>query len=262
MRQLLPEPARDLPDRVALEEAYATPAGPMLRANFVVSLDGAVEVEGHSAPLGGSADMDVFATLRALSDVVLVGASTARLEDYGPAKVRPEAVERRRGRGQEPIPPVAVVTASAALDPEALFFSREERRGISPPRPIVFTCEAAPLERRTRLAAVADVVLCGADVVGLGLALGELRARGLTQVVCEGGPTLFSSLVSEGLVGELCLTHSPVLAGPGHRPLAVGAEQFGEGAVWDEVVHWRRSFLAEGDGMLFARYRFERVEQP
>lgn len=261
MRQLFPGPGRALTDRIALEEAYATPVDPSLRVNFVVSLDGAIEVNGQSAPLGGQADRDVFATLRALTDVVLVGASTTRAEGYGPAKVLPEAVERRRQRGQAAIPPIAVVTATAALDPDAALFSSEPRRGIVPPRPIILTCETAPIDRRRRLEDVADVVLCGVESVDMTLALAELRARGLPQVLCEGGPTLFTTLLGEGLVDELCLTHSLVLAGPGHHSLVVAAKRFGEGAVWDQLIHWRLSFLAEDEGLLLARYRFERAEQ-
>ncbi|MBO0693122.1 MAG: dihydrofolate reductase family protein, partial [Acidimicrobiaceae bacterium] len=145
-------------------------------------------------------------------------------------------------------------------DPDGLLFSRQPRRGITPPRPIVLTCETAPVDRRKRLAEVADVALCGVETVDMALALAELRARGFAQVLCEGGPTLFTTLVSEGLVDELCLTHSLVLAGPDHHSLVVAAKRFGEGVVWDELVHWRMSFLAEDDGLLFARYQFERTE--
>lgn len=261
MRQLLPEPGRPLLDRVAFEEAYATPLDPSLRVNFVVSLDGVIEVKGQAGALSGPADMELFASLRALTDVILVGASTVRSENYGPAKVAAEAVERRRRRGQAPIPPIAVVTATAGLDPDGLLFSREPRRGIVPPRPIILTCETAPVDRRKRLAKVADVVVCGVETVDLTFALAQLWERGLPQVLCEGGPTLFTTLVGDGLVDELCLTHAPMLAGPGHQSLVVAAKHFGEGAVWDEVIRWRLSFLAEGDGMLFARYRFERADR-
>jgi hypothetical protein len=133
MRQLLPESGRTLDERVDLEAAYATPPDASLRANFVISLDAAVSVGGQSAALGGPADMEVFATLRALTDVVLVGASTVRAESYGPAKIAPPAIERRQARGQSPIPPIAVVTRTGDLDTDSHFFSREAVRGIVPP---------------------------------------------------------------------------------------------------------------------------------
>jgi riboflavin biosynthesis pyrimidine reductase len=43
--------------------------------------------------------------------------------------------------------------------------------------------------------------------------LDVLRARGLSRVLCEGGPLLLSQLVAADLLDELCLTLSPRLAG-------------------------------------------------
>jgi riboflavin biosynthesis pyrimidine reductase len=255
MRQLLPESGRTLDERVDLEAAYATPPDARLRANFVISLDAAVSVGGQSAALGGPADMDVFATLRALTDVVLVGAATVRAESYGPAKIAPPAIERRRARGQSPIPPIAVVTRTGDLDTDSHFFSRQAVRGIVPPPPIILTCEAMPAERRAALAQVADVAVCGDELVDDAVALAALRDRGLAQVLCEGGPTLLAGLVHAALVDELCLTHSPVLAGPGRQYLLGARQGSGAGVVWDDLSRWALTFLAEADGMLFARYR-------
>ena len=65
-----------------LAEAYAYPIGdaPWLRANMVSTLDGAGHHEGRSQPISGDADMRIFGTLRALADVVIVGAETVRQE--------------------------------------------------------------------------------------------------------------------------------------------------------------------------------------
>lgn len=253
MRQLLPEPVRLIESRAELEQAYATPGTPSLRANFVVSLDGAVEVEGHSAGLGSPADRAVLACLRGLSDVILVGASTVRRENYGPARVRPEARRRRAARGQQPLPTIAVVSGTAELDPTSRLFT-EQPDGVAAPRPVILTCDAAPRERRARLAEVAQVEVCGAASVDLPAALALLRARGLAQVTCEGGPILLGALVGGGLVDELCLSHAPVLVGPGHRGLLGTPWPDATGAPWVEPSRWRLDFLAEGDGMLFARY--------
>lgn len=54
-----------------------------VRANFVASLDGAASLEGRSEPLSSPADKRVYRLLRALSDVILVGAGTVRVEGYG-----------------------------------------------------------------------------------------------------------------------------------------------------------------------------------
>ena len=49
-----------------------------LRANFVSSLDGAVEIDGQSKALSSDSDSRVFSMIRRLADVVLVGAGTIR----------------------------------------------------------------------------------------------------------------------------------------------------------------------------------------
>jgi len=50
-----------------------------------------------------------------------------------------------------------------------------------------------------------------------------LRDRGLGQVLCEGGPHLLGQLAAEGLLDELCLTVTPLLAGPGPTRVVAGA---------------------------------------
>src|SRR5215472_15738405 len=66
----------------ALGEIYAYPAGRWVRANMIASVDGAIAVEGRSGPLSGVADKLVFAVLRSLADVIVVGARTVRAERY------------------------------------------------------------------------------------------------------------------------------------------------------------------------------------
>lgn len=68
---------------------------PGLRLNMISSVDGAASHAGRSGALGGQGDKGVFAVLRCLADVILVGAGTMRAERYGP--VRLEAGARRQG---------------------------------------------------------------------------------------------------------------------------------------------------------------------
>jgi riboflavin-specific deaminase-like protein len=192
MRALFPQPAPD----VDLAKAYAAPAGRHLRVNFAASADGSVTVDGRSRGLSSEADRAVFHLLRDMSDVVLVGAGTARTENYGGARQGPRGT-----------PPIAVVSRSLRLDPASRLFTD------TTVRPIVLTCAAAPDERRNALAGLADVVVVGDDDVDLAAALDVLAHRGLAQVLCEGGPHLFGSLLAAGLVDELCLTVAPLLAG-------------------------------------------------
>ena len=46
-------------------------------------------------------------------------------------------------------------------------------------------------------------------------AVAELRERGCRRILCEGGPTLFGSVLEAGILDELFLTVSPLFAGWG-----------------------------------------------
>jgi riboflavin biosynthesis pyrimidine reductase len=196
-------PAAD--EVVDLETFYAPPAGRHLRMDFVQSLDGAIAVNGRSKGLQSPADLRVFRTLRNVSDAVLVGAGTARQEGYGPVRLTPEGVAWRERTGRAAEVPLVVVSRSGGrdLDPSRLA-----------PSTLVLTCEAGA--RQT--AVPFEQVVCGIDAVDLAAGLDELAARGYGRLVCEGGPQLFSDLLALGLVDELCLTLSPLLAG-GSPPL-------------------------------------------
>jgi len=244
IRQLLPV-AREPLGEEELEQSYFRPSGRHVRANFVTTLDGAVEVGGRSGPLGAPADREVFVALRCVSDVVLVGSGTALAERYGPVLLSEERRHRRRRRGQAARPPVAVVSDSARIDPSARVFTEPADGDAA--RPLVITSASAAADRRRALASVADVIVAGDTEVDLDAALGALAERGLARVLCEGGPTIFGRLVAAGLLDELCLTLSGTLAGAGHLGLA--------GAVPHPAVALELHELYEGDGLLMAAYR-------
>jgi riboflavin biosynthesis pyrimidine reductase len=243
------QPGREGPlEDEDLEGLYTLPSGRYLRANFLATLDGAVEFGGTSSSLGGSEDdFRVFMTLRALTDVVVVGATTLRAEDYGPARLSAERAARRRARGDDRLPTVAVFTSTAQVNPAARVF-REHGDGDERPRPIVVTCEAAPAEQRKALAEVAEVLVAGEKTVEPSVALEQLATRGLSRQLCEGGPTLFSSLLNAGLVNELCLTTRLALAGPGHGGLT-------RGPAFEALQTFEMEQLLTGDGVLLGRYR-------
>ncbi|MFC4602785.1 pyrimidine reductase family protein [Rhodococcus kronopolitis] len=198
-------------DDGGLRELYRGPADldrPWVRVNFVSSIDGAVTADGTSGRLGTPADRRVFATLRELADVVLVGAGTVRAEDYGGARFDDAARARRRARGQSDAPPIAVVTAGARVDPRSRLLTD------TAVAPLILTCGAAPTENRDALAgAGARVLELGDRAVSTAAILDALDGLGLRRVLCEGGPTLFGQLLADDAVDELCLTTSPVLVG-------------------------------------------------
>jgi riboflavin-specific deaminase-like protein len=238
MRRLYPTPGA-VADVAALEAEYLVAARHHVRANFVMSLDGMVEVEGRSGSLGGEADRAAFMAMRAVSDAILVGAGTIRAENYGPVRLDADAITRRGARQQKPLPRLAIVSNQADLEPRARVFA-----GDTPP--LLFTTAAA-VARRRDLAEVAEMVACGDRQVDITVAVERLRERELGRILCEGGPTLLRSLLFADLLDELCCTTAPRLVGTGHRSL------LGDQPVSDPI-NLRLNGVLEGDGMLLARY--------
>lgn len=89
--------------------AYAWPER-CLRVNFVTTMDGHVQgADGLSGTLSSREDRRLFHMLRAGCDAILVGAGTARAENYGPVGVKPEW---RDLRGKADPPTLIMVSAS------------------------------------------------------------------------------------------------------------------------------------------------------
>lgn len=243
MRALLPSavPSVDLLEAYAVPPA-SRPGSVFVRCNMISSLDGAISLQGRSGALGGAADRRVFQVLRALADVVLVGAGTARAERYGPARLDDSLRGHRSAEGRAPVPPIAVVTGRGELDWSSPFFTAAEVR------PIVFAPRASARVVPARARELADVVAAGEDRVDPRLALDHLLRAGYRSVLLEGGPGLNADVVHAGLLDELCLTISPrVVAGSGARIFA-GPEL--PEPLGLEVVH-----LLEEDGFLFYRLK-------
>ncbi|NUT59013.1 MAG: pyrimidine reductase family protein, partial [Agromyces sp.] len=90
---------------------------------------------------------------------------------------------------------------------------------------IVVTHAAAPADRRDPLAEVADVLVCGAASVDVREMVDALAEAGLPQVLCEGGPHLFGSLIEADRVDELCLSLSPMLVAGAAGRIVRGAPE-------------------------------------
>lgn len=235
-------------DEDRLHTLYGYPdAGPgrvVVRANMIASLDGAATTGGVSGGLGGPGDRQLFAVLREVADVIVVGAGTARAEGYGGARMTVAQRARRQARGQAEIPPIALVTRSGDLRPDLPVLTDSEVP------PLVLTCAAAAPGVRARLGARAEVWDCSAAEPGqvdLGVALSRLADRGLHRILTEGGPSLLGTFLDQHLLDELCLTVAPLLVGGSAGRVAVGAA---EAATAMDRAH----LLSDDDGYLYTRY--------
>jgi riboflavin biosynthesis pyrimidine reductase len=216
-----------------------------IRANMIVSVDGAIAVAGRSGGLQTPGDTHVFTALRDLADVVLVGWATAAAENYGPARPS-EDVRSRYGLAADL--PVAVVSRSLRLDETARLFTDN--------RPLVITSAGPDNPRWAELARHADLLTCRAPDAGIdfGAARAALAERGLTRVLCEGGPRILTELLRAAQLDELCLTLSPLAVGPDPADGRLLA-----GDPWSAGPQGLRlQGVLEEDGTLFLRYSVAR----
>lgn len=245
MDQLLPTAATGLDDD-ALARLYDYPPDldrPWVKVNFISSTDGAVTVGGRSGGMADANDKRIFALGRTLADVVLVGAGTALIERYRGIKPNELRAIRRVALGLAPVPPIAVVSGSCTVLPDSPLVTDT----VTPT--IVVTTAAAPAQRKKALAdAGAEIVVAGDDVVDPAAALAALDARGLRRVCCEGGPTLFGSLIVADLVDELCLSVAPLL-------VAGDSGRIAHGAPPAAPTRLRLASVLHADDMLMLRYR-------
>lgn len=213
-------PSFDLPEELAA--LYGGVLGftePRLYANFVASVDGVVALPGlpqssHLIAAGSDHDRFVMGLLRACADAVLIGAGTLHgsprthwTAEHAYPPAAPLYAELRRRRGRPPQPTLAVLSGSGRIDPQHPGFDE---------RSLVLTSEQGAAQLGGRLPRSAAIVPIGdQQPLDPAVAVETLRAAGHELILCEGGPLLFGELVGAGLVDELFLTLSPVLAGHG-----------------------------------------------
>jgi riboflavin biosynthesis pyrimidine reductase len=209
---------------------------PRVYANFVSTLDGVVAVpplprSNRIVAADSAADRFLMGLLRAFADVVLIGSGTLRHSPTGtwlPEKVYPPAAddfrELRRLRGRPAAPEVAVLSGHGSVDPQHPLFATGA---------VLLTSHGGAARLEGRLPDATTVLALGAaPVLEPRRVVDALHERGHRLVLSEAGPHTFGALLAGGLVDELFLTVSPLLAGdagPGSRyRLVEGADLVAE----------------------------------
>jgi riboflavin biosynthesis pyrimidine reductase len=244
------------------------PTRPWIYANFVQTLDGIVSLlgdEASGADIGGlPEDRWLMDLLRAHADAVILGMGTLRTEQRlqrprprGPVFriVDPELqqLRARLGRVRERN---ILVTARAAfqLNDYAVF------DGELVDATVLTTHEGARrLEsQRTRYPA-GDIVAVdpAGDSVDLPQAIAALQQRyGIRYLLCEGGPSLYSAMLTSGLIDEKFLTVSPIEVGAmsahGPRPTVLPGVSLSK----QDAVRWRWLSCRK-----VADYQFHRIRR-
>jgi riboflavin biosynthesis pyrimidine reductase len=239
---------------------------PYVIGNFVTTLDGVVSLQSPGHEGGGAIsgsdphDQMVMGLLRAVADVVIVGAGTVRAADrrhlWTAGYICPSLAgvydRLRTALGKAEPPLNVIVTARGDLDPDRRVFQsgevpvlivttapgarRVRERGLPPPVQVIAMESGGRLRARSVLDAVS-------------------RARRGELILIEGGPHLIGDFFAEQCLDELFLTLAPQIAGrgdSGERPGLVEGKRFApEHPLWGTLVGVRRA-----ESHLFLRYSF------
>lgn len=262
---------RSLPLPPRLARLYGRLRMPLARArphvisNFVTSLDGVVSLNEKGHASGGdisgfsAQDRMVMGLLRAIADVVIVGAGTLGVDRHHvwtAERIFPRlAGEYRRLRkalGGRDLPLMVVVSGSGRLDLRLPVFTSGELRSL-----VVTSAAGARRLRRSKVPASVEIrAVRGGRAIRARSILDQVRRMSAGKLILvEGGPRLLGDFFADRLLDEQFLTLAPQIAGrkAGDRRLGLvmGRTFAPQSSLWGRLIDVRR-----GKVHLFLRYSF------
>jgi riboflavin-specific deaminase-like protein len=210
-------------------------ARPFIAATFAITVDGKITTRNFT-PVDFTSREDKLHLFRqrALADAVLIG-HTSLKRDNVRLSLPAELQEARIKRKQTPAPVRVIVSNKGKIDSRLKIF----QSGSSPI--LVFSTTRMPRKTQAALGKKAILHLAESDDVDLGEMLRILRSQyRVRTVACEGGPTLFRSLLERGLVDQLNLTIAPYMFGGAKAPTLTGlSKEFLPGSVHCRLIQMR-----------------------
>ncbi len=193
---------------------------PYVFVNVAASLDGKISDESRrQLRISCDEDLKIVDELRASADAVMVGIGTVLADDPRLTVKSQELRKRRVSEGRDSNPVRVVVDSRCRVPLKARVLNGEART-------IIAVSEQADGERMERVSEHAEVIVSGKDRVDLKTLLAELKRRGIDRVMVEGGGTLISSLLAEGLVDEMRIYYAPILIGGESSPTVCDGRSF------------------------------------
>ena len=193
---------------------------PLVVATFAMTVDGKVTTKNLS-PVDFTSREDKLHLFRhrALADAVLIGHTSLKRDNVRlglPADMQ----ESRVKRGQSRCPLRVIVSNEGRIDHRLNIFQSD----VSPI--IIFSTKRMPRKYQRALEKKAKLHLNNSKHVDLSGMLETLRKKyGVRTVGCEGGPTLFRSLLEQGLIDRLNLTIAPYMFGGAKAPTLTGVSR-------------------------------------
>jgi 5-amino-6-(5-phosphoribosylamino)uracil reductase len=219
---------------------------PYVIVSCAMSLDGLIDdMSDERLLLSNEDDFDRVDALRASCDAILIGANTIR-RDNPRLLVKSDARRQvREARGVSPYP-VKVTITGTIFDPDLKFFTSGGEK-------LVYSPDSAVERVQARLGDRATVVGAGEESVDFAAILHDLAGRGIQRLMVEGGSTIHTQFLTQGLVDELQLAIAPFFVGHSEAPRFVNSGVFPHRMVLQEVrqigdIVFLRYLIAEPSG--------------
>jgi riboflavin-specific deaminase-like protein len=219
---------------------------PRVIANFAITADGKVSTRAHTpAAFTSPRDKRRLLEIRAQGDALLVGRNTVATDTMS-LTLRDRALRaKRRAKGLPAEPLRVILSARGDLDPAWKVFQTPGARRV------VFSTFQMPDATRGALLPLCDLHLLDAETIPLEDVLSALRGiYGVRTLVCEGGPTLFRSLVEIDALDTLHLTIAPRIFGGATAPTLTGTNP----NFLPHIAHFRLASMRTAGDECFLRY--------
>lgn len=185
-----------------------------------VSLDGYLDsATEQRLLLSNEADFDRVDEVRSDSDAILVGAGTVRRDNPALLVRSEDRRQRRIAKGLPATPAKVTITALGDLDPSSQFFATGECEKF------VYCATPAAEPARASLSRYATVVDSGPEVKMRAVSE-DLHTRGIRRLMVEGGGTIHTQFLTDGLADELQFVVAPLFVGDSRATRFVNDGEF------------------------------------
>lgn len=224
---------------------------PIVIANFVMTWDGKISTRNFTpADFSSANDKRRLLEIRAAADAILVGANTVAADQMSMG-IPAEDLRAGRIRKKKPPHPLRVIISNSGKISRTLKIFQHDFSPIA-----IYSTTRMPKKNQAALAekATLHLDLANSERVDLAEMLRHLRAHyRIKKLVCEGGPTLFRSLLANRFIDELYLTLSPHIFGGKSAPTLTGIPaDFFPKSIPAKLL----SMKPTADGECFLHYRF------
>ncbi|WP_113698816.1 RibD family protein [Nonomuraea lactucae] len=187
------------------------PQRPYVLLSVAMSVDGYIDdTTPERLLLSNAADFDRVDQVRAESDAIMIGATTMRKDNPRLLVNSEERRAHREAQGLPAYPLKVTVTGSGDLDPDLKFWHHGDKK-------VVYCPDSVVQKIRETLGSLSDVVGTGI-ALDLSVMLDDLGARGVRRLMVEGGSTIHTQFLTQGLADEIHLAIAPIFVGDSTAP--------------------------------------------